>query len=352
MRDPGPIARWMPGLARLRSPAPGDLRADLVAGLAVTSLLIPHGMAYAELAGVPAVTGLYTTVLALVAYAVFGPSRLLMLGPDSSLAPLIAAAIVLVGADGDPGQAVATAGMLALLTGAVCLAAGVARLGTLAELLSRPVRVGYLNGLAIVMIVSQLPKLLGFPIDGTSTLEIVVGLACLAVIVAIHLRSARAPGVLVAVAGATTAVALFDLDIATIGDVPSGFPRPDWPGIDAGDVVLLLGSAVGIALLTLSDTTALSRGFASRHGRPVDPNQPSGLHDDRRRGRRGILWPRQYRRRSGRRADPYVRPLHHQPGPHHRNAPSARLVGRPDAHPGRRRPALRAVHGGCSSVGP
>ena len=291
MRDPGPIARWMPGLARLRSPAPGDLRADLVAGLAVTSLLIPHGMAYAELAGVPAVTGLYTTVLALVAYAVFGPSRLLMLGPDSSLAPLIAAAIVLVGADGDPGQAVATAGMLALLTGAVCLAAGVVRLGTLAELLSRPVRVGYLNGLAIVMIVSQLPKILGFPTDGTTTLEVareviegvadgatdattlVVGIGGLAAIVALHLRSPRAPGVLVAVAGATLAVALFDLDIAIIGDVPSGFPRPDWPGIEAGDVMLLVGSAIGIALLTLSDTTALSRGFASRHGRPVDPNR-------------------------------------------------------------------------------
>ncbi|MEZ5247172.1 MAG: SulP family inorganic anion transporter [Acidimicrobiales bacterium] len=285
------MARWIPGLARLRTPTPGGLRADLVAGLAVTSLLIPHGMAYAELAGVPAVTGLYTTVLALIAYALFGPSRLLMLGPDSALAPLIAAAIVLVGADGDPGQAVAAAGMLALLTGAVCLAAGLARLGTLAELLSRPVRVGYLNGLAIVMVVSQLPKLLGFATDGDTTLEtaidvvegvadgatdtttLVVGLASLAVIAALYVRSPRAPGVLVAVAGATFAVAVFDLDIAIIGEVPSGFPRPDWPGIEAGDVAPLLGSAVGIALLTLSDTSALSRGFASRHGQPVDPNR-------------------------------------------------------------------------------
>lgn len=291
MRDPGPIARWIPGLARLRSPAPGDRRADVVAGLAVTSLLVPHGMAYAELAGVPAVTGLYTTVLALIAYALFGPSRLLMLGPDSSLAPLIAAAIVLVGADGDPGRAIATAGMLALLTGAVCLAAGLARLGTLAELLSRPVRVGYLNGLAIVMVVSQMPKLLGFSADGSTTLEVamdvgrgvadgltdvtplVLGLICLAVIVAMIRRSPRTPGVLVAVAGATIAVSLFDLDVAVIGSVPDGFPRPDWPGIDAGDVPALLGSAIGIALLTLSDTSALSRGFASRDGEEVDPNR-------------------------------------------------------------------------------
>lgn len=291
MRDPGPLARLVPGLSRVRSIAQGDVRADLVAGLAVTALLIPHGMAYAELAGVPAVTGLYTTVLALLAYAVFGPSRLLMLGPDSSLAPLIAAAIVLVGADGDPSKAVATAGMLALLTGLVCLGAGLARLGTLAELLSRPVRVGYLNGLAIVMVVSQLPELLGFDADGDTTVEVAadvvagvadglidgttlwLGVVCLAVIAAMRWRSPRAPGVLVAVAGATVAVALVDLDVSVIGSVPEGFPLPTWPGIDAGDIPALLGSALGIALLTLSDTTALSRSFAGRSGDEVDTNQ-------------------------------------------------------------------------------
>jgi high affinity sulfate transporter 1 len=286
-------AVWVPGVARLRSLGPADVRMDLVSGLAVTSLLIPHGMAYAELAGVPAVTGLYTTVAALIAYAVFGPSRILMLGPDSSLAPLIAAAIVLVGVDDDPEKAIATVGMLALLSGAFCILAGIGRLGTIAELLSRPVRVGYLNGLAIVMVVSQLPKLFGFSASGDTTVELAIdfveglvdgltngtalalGLVCLAVIVGLGVWSPKAPGVLVAVGGATVAVAVLDLTdrgVSVIGDIPGGFPRPAWPGVDAGDVPTLLASALGIAVLTLSDTTALSKGFADKSREEVDPN--------------------------------------------------------------------------------
>ena len=139
---------------------------DVVAGLVLTALLVPQGMAYAELAGLPPVTGLYTTVLALLAYAVFGPSRILVLGPDSALGPLIAASLLpLVGAEGDPAQAVALAGMLAILIGILCIAGGLARLGMLAELLSRPVRVGFLNGIALVVIVGQLPALFGFGTD-------------------------------------------------------------------------------------------------------------------------------------------------------------------------------------------
>ena len=284
---------WVPGPARFRQLTLDDVRADVVAGLAVTALLIPHGMAYAELAGLPAVTGLYTTVAALLAYALFGPSRILMLGPDSSLAPLIAAAIVLVGADSDPAKAVATAGMLALLSGAICVLAGVLGLGTMAELLSKPVRVGYLNGLAIVMIVSQLPKLFGFSASGDTTLEVAIdfvdglseeltngtalwlGAACVLVILALTAVSPRLPGVLIAVVGATLAVSLFDLtdhDVAVVGEIPSGFPSPEWPGVEAGDLPGLLGAAFGLALLTLSDTTALSRGFADRTNEQVDPN--------------------------------------------------------------------------------
>ena len=168
-RDPVSVPPWTadgqrrswtglaPGVAGMLRSSRSSLRRDVTAGLAMTALSIPHGMAYAELAGLPPVNGLYTTVLALAVYAVVGPSRILMTGPDSSLAPLIAAAIALVGADGDPGRAVGVAGLLALLTGAVCILAGVARLGTLAELLSRPVRVGFLNGLAVVMIVESAP---------------------------------------------------------------------------------------------------------------------------------------------------------------------------------------------------
>lgn len=287
-------ADWFPGIAWARAYRRADIRPDLVAGLAVTALLVPHGMAYAELAGLPAITGLYTTVLALLAYAMFGPSRVLLLGPDSSLAPLIAAAIVLVGADGDPGRAVATAGMLALLTGLLCVLAGLTGLGAIADLLSKPVRVGYLNGLAIVMIVTQLPKLFGFSASGDTAVEVAinfvegladgltngtslaVGVGCLAVILVAGGVSPRAPGVLIAVVGSTLAVVVFDLTehgVAVVGVVPEGFPKPDWPAVDIGDVPELLVAAVGIALMTLSDTTALSRSFADRTGDDPDPNR-------------------------------------------------------------------------------
>src|SRR5580765_5807765 len=162
----------MPGLAMLRSYRPALLGKDLVAGLVVTTLLVPQGMAYAELAGLPPITGLYTTVMALLAYAVFGPSRVLVLGPDSSLGPMIAAALLpLVVADGDPEKAVAYASVLALMVGAITALAGVFRLGFVADLLSRPTQIGYMNGLALTILVGQLPKLFGFSVDANGFVE-------------------------------------------------------------------------------------------------------------------------------------------------------------------------------------
>ena len=156
----------VPGVRLVRTYRRAWLGGDIVAGVVLTALLVPQGMAYAELAGLPPVTGLYTTVLALLAYALFGPSRILVLGPDSALGPLIAAALVpLVDAQADPAKAVALASMLALLMGALCIAAGFARLGVLAQLLSKPVRVGFLNGIAVIVFVGQLPKLFGFSSD-------------------------------------------------------------------------------------------------------------------------------------------------------------------------------------------
>src|SRR5438477_10444430 len=150
---------FAPGLANLSSYKPAWLRSDLVAGLVLSTLLVPQGMAYAELAGLPPITGLYTSILCLVGYALFGPSRILVLGPDSSLGPMIAATIIpIIGADGDPKRAVALASMLALLTGAITIVAGVARLGFIADLLSKPTQMGYMNGLALTILVSQLPK--------------------------------------------------------------------------------------------------------------------------------------------------------------------------------------------------
>ncbi len=162
------LARWVPGVSAARSYQRTWLRPDLVAGLVLAAILVPQGMAYAELAGVPAVYGLYTTIGCLVGYALFGPSRVLVLGPDSSVSPLIFAAIVPLAVPGDVQTRVALAGMLALLVGVIEIAMGLGRLGFVADLLSSEVQVGYMNGLAVTIIVGQLPKLCGFSTDATS----------------------------------------------------------------------------------------------------------------------------------------------------------------------------------------
>jgi len=285
--------RRIPGVRMLLGYRRAQLIPDLGAAVAVTALMIPHGMAYAELGGTPAVTGLYTTVAAVLAYAVFGPSRHLLLGPDSSLAPLIAAAISLVLADGSPADAIAIAGVLALMTGALCWLVGMLRLGYVAELLSRPVQVGYLNGLAIIMVCSQAAKLCGFSAGGETVPVILdgfftglsnnllngwaltVGLAALAVILVVARNWPRVPGVLIAVLGAIVAVEAFDLvaeGVPVVGEIPTGFPSPSIPSVDRADLWPLFLASLGLTWVTLTDTTALSRGIASRDGDRVDPN--------------------------------------------------------------------------------
>ena len=147
----------MPGVHAARTYKAKWLPRDLIAGVVLVTLLVPQGMAYAELAGLPAITGLYTTVVCLVAYALVGPSPILVLGPDSSLGPMIAATVLPLAA-GDTATAIALAGMLAILVGIVNLSAGLAKLGFVADLLSSPVRVGYLAGLSVVIFVGQLPS--------------------------------------------------------------------------------------------------------------------------------------------------------------------------------------------------
>ena len=166
------IQRFIPGLHVARTYERSWLSSDLVAGLVLTALLVPQGMAYAELAGLPAITGLYTSIMCLLAYALFGPSRILVLGPDSSLGPMIAATILpLVGADGDPAKAVALASMLAILVSAFMIAAGAAKLGFVADLFSKPTQIGYMNGLALTILVGQLPKLFGFSVDADGFID-------------------------------------------------------------------------------------------------------------------------------------------------------------------------------------
>ena len=152
------------------------LARDIVAGVVLTTLLVPQGMAYAELAGLPPITGLYTSILCLLGYAVFGPSRILVLGPDSSLGPMIAATILpLMAADGDPKRAIALASMLAIMVAAIMILAAVAKLGFIADLISKPTMIGYMNGLALTILIGQLPKLFGFKVSADNLIGEVTG---------------------------------------------------------------------------------------------------------------------------------------------------------------------------------
>ena len=216
------IERWVPGIRAARTYRRPWLRSDIVAGVVLAAILVPQGMAYAELAGLPAVTGLYTTIGCLVGYAIFGPSRVLVLGPDSAVSPLIFAAIIPLAASGDPGTAIALAGMLALMVGLIEVVLGVAKLGFVADLLSSEVQVGYMNGLAITIIVGQLPKLFGFSTDADGFVDeiraffrnidevkpaaLAVGIGVLVILLGLPRITKKVPAVLVAMVGAVVGV--------------------------------------------------------------------------------------------------------------------------------------------------
>jgi len=287
------VDRFVPGVRAARHYERSWLRSDLVAGLVLAAILVPQGMAYAQLAGLPPVTGLYTTIGCLVGYAVFGPSRVLVLGPDSSISPMIFAALApLLVASDSPSKAIELAGMLALAVGMIEIVLGLARLGFVADLLSSEVQVGYMNGLAITIIVSQLPKLFGFSTDADGFFEelgaffthlddtvaraLIVGLAVLAVLLLLPRVTRRVPAVLVAVAGATIVSAALDLSakgVATVGSLPKGFPTPHVPWTSISDVGPLFVAAIGITLVSLTDTIATASSFAARRGDEVEPNQ-------------------------------------------------------------------------------
>ncbi len=286
------LGSWLPGVRLLGSYRRAWFRSDLAAGLVLTAVLVPVGMGYAEASGLPAITGLYATIFPLLAYALFGPSRILVLGPDSSLAPLIAATIIPL-AGGDTAARVGLAGMLALLVGVVCIVAGLARFGFLTELLSRPVRYGYMNGIALTVIVGQLPKAMGFSVSAEGLLgeavafvqglaagkaqpsAVAISVVCLAIVLGLRRWRPAVPGVLLAVVWATLTVSALGLEdtLAVVGAVPQGLPTPAIPQVGASDLPLLLAGAVGIALVSFADTSVLSRTFAARGGYEVDPNR-------------------------------------------------------------------------------
>src|SRR4051794_15525022 len=288
-------ASYLPGLLAARTYQRSWLSRDVVAGLVLTALLVPQGMAYAELANLPPITGLYTTMLCLIGYAVFGPSRVLVLGPDSSLGPMIAATILpLIAADGDPQRAVALAAMLSLMVGVMTILVGVAKLGFVADLLSKPTQIGYLTGLALTIMVGQLPKLFGFSIDADGLIAeakafatgladgkavgaaLAVGLPGLVLILALQRWMAKLPGVLITVALSILATSVFDLGahgVKLVGVLPKGQPPFTIPDVSFHDIPLLLAGAAGIALVSLTDTISTSAAFGAKHGRKIRPNQ-------------------------------------------------------------------------------
>ena len=284
--------RWLPGLQILSRYEARWLPHDLMAGLVLTTMLVPVGIAYAVASGVPGIYGLYATIVPLLAYALFGPSRILVLGPDSSLAAVILA-VVLPLSGGDPMRAVAIASMMAVVAGLVCILIGVMRFGFVTELLSKPIRYGYMNGIALTVLISQLPKLFGFSIDGVGPLRdllriadsilsdqanwtaFAVGAGTLVVILLLK-PFKRIPGILIAVVGATVAVGAFDLDAAgvkVLGPLPQGLPSFALPWIDLADLADVVIGGCAVAMVAFADTSVLSRTYAARTRSPVDPNQ-------------------------------------------------------------------------------
>jgi high affinity sulfate transporter 1 len=285
--------RWLPGLATLLTYQPAWLARDVVAGLVLATMLAPVGIAYAVASGIEAIYGLYATIACLIAYAVFGPSRILVLGPDSSLATVILGVIAPLSA-GDPQRAIALASMMAILSGAVLVVAGIARLGFVTELLSKPIRYGYMNGIALTVLISQLPKLLGFKIESAGPLrdlwsiadaivkgrvnwiESALGAATLAAIL-LAKRHTRFPGILIAMICATAIVYAFDLSarfgVSVLGALPGGLPTFALPRFPFADLTPVIIGGGAVALISFADTSVLSRTYAARTRLPVDPNQ-------------------------------------------------------------------------------
>jgi len=287
------LAAWIPALSVLREYRLGWLRNDIVAGIVLSTMLVPVGIAYAVASGVPAIYGLYATIIPLIAYAIFGPSRILVLGPDSSLAPIILGVVLPLSA-ADPARAVAIASAMAVVAGAICILAGVARLGFITELLSKPIRYGYMNGIALAVVISQLPKLFGFSIESAGPLRdllaigtalfqdkanwagtaLGVGTLMLILVLKAHKRMGA---ILVAVIIAMVVAGWFDLSerygVKVLGAVPQGLPDFAIPWLRPSDLIPILAGGAAVAIVAFADTSVLSRTYAARTGTRVDPNQ-------------------------------------------------------------------------------
>jgi high affinity sulfate transporter 1 len=295
-QEPLTMNRWkrlLPGLQVMSEYRAAWFAGDLMAGLVLATMLVPVGIAYALASGVPGIYGLYATIVPLLAYALFGPSRILVMAPDSALAPVILA-VVFPLSGGDPMRAVALASMMAVVSGLVCILIGMLRLGFVTELLSKPIRYGYMNGIALTVLISQLPKLFGFSIDGAGPLRdlvrigegifggqanwtsFTIGAGTLAAILLLKPYK-RIPGLLLAVVAATIVVGVLNLDatagVKVLGSLPQGLPSFALPMIGFAHLKEVIIGGCAAAMVAFADTSVLSRTYAARMRTPVDPNQ-------------------------------------------------------------------------------
>ena len=285
---------WVPGLQTLAHYRKAWLLKDALAGLALSAVLVPVGMGYAQASGVDPIYGLYATIIPLLVYALFGPSRILVLGPDSTLAAVIAAVILPLSA-GAPERAPPLAALLALLVGGFALLIGLVRLGMLADLLSKPIRIGFLNAIAVTVVVGQTPKVLGFSVEAESlplkvwevfskvqdgqinAAALALGGGSLVTILVFKQWRPQWPTLLAAVAATTLISWALDLhstaELRVLGVLPQGLPRLQLTGVTLQDAVALMPAALMMALLVFTDTSVLSRSLALRSGDQVNPNQ-------------------------------------------------------------------------------
>lgn len=284
------LTRFLPGLRQFDGYPRAWLRSDVVAGITVAAYLVPQVMAYATVAGLPPVVGLWAAIGPLAVYTLFATSRQLSVGPETTTALLTAVALAPL-ALGDPDRYAALAAVLAVLVGGLCLIGAVARLGVLADLLSKPVLVGYLAGTAGMMIAGQLGRVTGVPVEGESFIAqlrsfaaelqqwhwqtSVLAAAVLAGLLFLAWRAPRVPGPLLAVLLATAVVTMFSLrqyNIEVVGSIPPGIPKPGLSAVAAADIAQLILPAVGIAVVGFSDNALTARAFAARHGAHVEVN--------------------------------------------------------------------------------
>ena len=278
---------FAPGLAPLRNYDSAWLRVDLAAGVTVGAMLIPQSMAYAELAGLAPEVGFYAVIGALIVYALVGSSRHLGVGPEPGTAILAATGVASI-ADGDPGRYAALMAALAIVVGVICLAGAVARLGVLASVLSKPVLVGYITGVGLTLLSSQIAGFTGmtitadrfFPrvrellghIGEIDPATFAVGLGTLAIVLVLQRLTSRVPSALVGIVVASVAVAALALDdhgVALVGSIPSGLPTPRLPEVSFGDIARLVPVAAGIALVGFSDNVLTARAIAGTSASPV-----------------------------------------------------------------------------------